>query len=142
MPDKPKAPSVTMTDYVNAALDAGYKRSAVPMLKQIQSLTNGSSIQRALSDLDTEAKRLQDAGQKMDPQNPVLRIAMIEFQKVMAATAQLVLANEKNIQASGQTIAVPAFVAKVLPGLGQQAVKYKMDPTSPQALKMYKELMK
>lgn len=135
-------PQPTMTDYTNAALDAGYRRTAAPMLKQIIALSASASMQRALSDLDAEAERLDAEGKRMDADNPVLRVAMAEFTAVMQTTSRLITANDNDIQASGQVIAIPSVTGKVFTKLAQDIMRAGINPVSPAATKAYRDALK
>lgn len=77
----------TITDLVNGLLDNGYNRAAQPVLTAIARGTNSGLIQRRLAELEAEAERLDAAGERLDPQNPVLRALLADLDTELGRAA-------------------------------------------------------
>jgi hypothetical protein len=136
--------NLTISDYINNALDAGYNRVMNPVNKQIDALTKapGSQLQRALKALEEEADRLEVDGKPMKADNPVLKETMNVIEQTFATVATLIQANDNQIEASGSVIAVPSVTAKVFLPLAGEMIKRGVDPVSGKALAFYREQIK
>jgi hypothetical protein len=137
-------PNPTISDYINNALDAGYARVMNPVNKQIDALTKapGSQLQRALKELEQEADRLEVDGKPMKADNPVLKETLRIIEQTFATVATLIQANDNQVEASGEVIAVPSVTAKVFLPLAGEMIKQGVDPVSSKALTFYREQIK
>jgi hypothetical protein len=137
-------PNPTISDYINNALDAGYARVMNPVNKQIDALTKApnSQLQRALKALEEEADRLEANGKPMKADNPVLKETLRVIEQTFATVATLIQANDNQIEASGEVIAVPSVTAKVFLPLAGEMIKQGVDPVSAKALTFYREQIK
>lgn len=72
----------TITDLVNGLLDKGYNRAAQPVLNAIARGTTANSglIQQRLRELEAEAARLDAAGERLQPGNPILRALLADLE--------------------------------------------------------------
>jgi hypothetical protein len=131
---------LTIHESANAALDVAYRKTAAPMLAQIDGLTRnrGSELQVALKRLDEEADRLAADGKRMTADNAVLQQTLRVVDATFKTTASLIKANDNKIETSGQIIAVPAVTAKVFLKLSGQAVAAGVDPVSDRAMAFYR----
>jgi len=131
----------SIDDIINGALDSGYNKSAGAMLKQIElmSKSRGASIQKALKDLDEEAKRLVEMGKRLDPNNPVLVKAINDYRNLLISVKTIIEANDNAIEASGIEIAPVSVTAKVFLPLSGAIMRQGGSPISAAALKFYRE---
>jgi hypothetical protein len=138
------ANNLTISDYINNALDAGYARVMNPVNKQIDALTKapGSQLQRALKALEEEADRLEADGNPMKADNPVLKETMNIIENTFATVATLIQANDNQIEASGSVIAIPSVTAKIFLPLAGEMIKRGVNPVSSKALTFYREQIK
>jgi len=125
----------SINDSVNAALDIEYAKAASKMLQKIGTLTNSqtSDIQRALRDLDDEAARLNEAGERMTRDNAYLEKVLRLLAVAFVAAAALIDDNSTRIEESGQIIAPVAVTAKIF----AQLTKTGGNPVSPDKLRAY-----
>lgn len=105
----------SISGFVNQVLDANFKKATKSMFEQIFAITNNpnSAMQRALTKLDEEVERLNEAEQRMEPDNAVLEQTMRVYEETLNATQALILANDDAIEQSGKEVAPGAVTAKV-----------------------------
>jgi hypothetical protein len=133
----------TLTEYINRALDKQYTSLFANVLKQIRTLSTARNapIQRALLDLDNEAKRLVDENKRIDPENPALKNAITQHQNSLVATATLIQSNDDAIQNAAVRLAVAAVTSKVFTSLAGVMVEQGIDPVSERALGSYVSIL-
>ena len=124
----------TLREYINATLDKAYNSAARPMLEQIARLAKGqgSAVQAALSELEAEADRLQEASEPMRADNPVLLKVLSVIEAEMVATQSLVSANSPDIEASGQKIAPVSVAAKLFGAVTLALIAAGINPMTSQ----------
>lgn len=105
----------SISGLVNVALDALYGQVTKSMFEQIFAITNnpGSAMQQSLAKLDEEAERLDEADERMAPDNAQLLLTLAAFAAMMLAVELLIRANDQDIELSGQSVAPGALTAKV-----------------------------
>jgi hypothetical protein len=91
----------TVTDLINGLLDRGYNQQVGPVLEAIGRSTNSGLIARRLDELGAEAARLAEAGEKMLPDNAVLRAVVADLDDTMRANARLLDTVAEGVQGSG-----------------------------------------
>lgn len=133
----------TLTEYINRALDKQYISLFANVLKQIRTLSTARNapIQRALLDLDSEAKRLVDENKRIDPENPALKNAITQHQNSLVTTATLIQSNDDAIQNAAVRLAVAAVTSKVFTSLAGVMVEQGIDPVSERALGSYVSIL-
>ena len=104
---------LTLVDYANATLDAGYIRTAGPTLRRIRALGQSEQMQRALRELDAEVAQIEQDGGTLEQDNAHLQKALLALAAVFAAAGVLIKLNAKDIQQSGQVVAPVAVTAKI-----------------------------
>ena len=124
----------TLREYINATLDKAYNSAARPMLEQIARLAKGqgSAVQAALSELEAEADRLQEASEPMRADNPALLKVLSVIEAEMVATQSLVSANSPDIEASGQKIAPVSVAAKLFGAVTLALIAAGINPMTSQ----------
>ena len=133
----------TLTEYINKALDKQYTSLFANVLKQIRTLSTARNapIQRALLDLDNEAKRLVDENKRIDPENPALKNAITQHQNSLVTTATLIQSNDDAIQNAAVRLAVAAVTSKVFTSLAGVIIEQGIDPVSERALGSYMSIL-
>ena len=133
----------TLTEYINRALDKQYTSLFANVLKQIRTLSTARNapIQRALLDLDNEAKRLVDENKRIDPENPALKNAITQHQNSLVTTATLIQSNDDAIQNAAVRLAVAAVTSKVFTSLAGVIIEQGIDPVSERALGSYMSIL-
>jgi len=117
-------------EYIDAALETAYRRTAGKLLDQITAITTSKNapMQRALTQLDSEAQRQDDEGEKMLADNAALRNSLAEYGTSFNAAGTLIQANDDAIEQSARPIAIAAVAAGVLRGVADELVKRGKNP--------------
>lgn len=131
---------VTITDYINARLDAGYNKTAGKVLKQVDQMIK-RSMEQIITDLDSEAKRLDDLGQTFTPDNPVLTDAQRRLTELLIAVQMLILANDQYIELTAYEVAAQAVSSKVFATIATEIITAGKDPIAPAAATQFRELL-
>lgn len=90
----------TITDLVNRLLDRGYNQVAEPVLRAIATSTSTGLIAQRLDELNAEAARLAEAGQRLTPDNPVLRALLADLDPTLKADSLLIGSASEPLQTS------------------------------------------
>ncbi|MBZ0294509.1 MAG: phage head morphogenesis protein [Anaerolineae bacterium] len=107
----------TVTDLITGLLDRGYNTTVQPVLTSIASSTNNGLIQRRLQELEEEAARLAEAGERLQPDNAILRALMADMDDTMRANARLLDASAAPLQQTGIDAAGRVQRQLALPGM-------------------------
>lgn len=91
----------TISDLVNRLLDRAYDQAAEPVLQAIASSTNSGIIAQRLDELTAEAARLAEAGQRLTPDNPILRALLADLETTLNRDAANIGAASPSVQSSG-----------------------------------------
>lgn len=78
------------SDLLRRLLDNNYTRAAQVVTRAIVGNTESGVMARRLRELDAEAQRLADAGERMTADNPVVRALLADFETTMRANARLI----------------------------------------------------
>lgn len=108
---------------INNLLDAGYNQQAFSVVRSIANNSQTGRLKASLDALDAEADRLIEAGERMAPDNPVLRAVMTDFEDVMVANQVLLNSKDEAVQAVGQRVAEIAVKQTAMAGIPQQAAQ-------------------
>lgn len=111
----PKPGSVT--DLINNLLDRGYNSTVQPVLSAVANSTTTGLMQRRLDELQAEAERLATAGEKLDPQNPILRALLADMETTMQGNARLLDTAAAPLQSSAGDAAATIQRQLALPGV-------------------------
>ncbi len=114
----PKQGSVQ--DLINGLLDRGYNGTVQPVLNAVTRSTNSGLIQQRLSELDKEVARLTEAGEKLKPDNPVLRALLADLSDTMEVNGRLVDGGAEAVQQTGINAANVIQRQLALPGMTDQ----------------------
>ena len=122
----------SISGLTNAVLDPNFVKAAGPMLRQIFAITNnpGSAMQRSLTRLDEEADRLDEADERMAADNPQLEQTLSVYEDTFVATQALILANDNDIEQSGQEVAPGAVTAKVFLAIASALAASGVNPVT------------
>lgn len=102
---------------VRGLLDKGYQQAAQATLDAIsQSVTSGIVAQR-LTELEAEAARLDAAGERLQPDNPVLRALLADLEPQLGRDAARVDLGAANAQQVGVDAAAKLTRELALPGM-------------------------
>lgn len=91
----------TVSDLVNRLLDRGYTQAAEPILRAVASSSTSGLVAQRLDELTAEAARLAAAGQRLTPDNPILRAALADLETTLNADAALVRSVAEQVQSTG-----------------------------------------
>lgn len=114
------------TSLINRLLDRDYESVARPVLNAIARSMNSGIVQRRLRELNEEAARLAEQGQKLTPDNPILRALLADVDDVLRADRVLIDGAAEPLQmdairSAGQIqrqLALPGFADATLRQLG------------------------
>lgn len=113
----------TVQDLINGLLDKGYENVARPVLNAVASSVNGGLIQQRLGELDKEVQRLIEAGEKLTPDNPVLRALLADLQDTMEVNGRVVNGAAAAVQQTGSDAAAKIQRQLALPGMTDTQLK-------------------
>lgn len=104
-------------DLVSGLLDKGYEQAAGATLHAVgASVTSGIVAQR-LAELDAEAARLAANGQRLQPDNPVLRALLADLEPVLGQNGVRIDAGAAQTQQAGVTAAGHITRGLAFPGI-------------------------
>lgn len=92
-------------DLVDGLLDRGYDQATAATLRAIGGSTTSGIVAQRLNELDTEVARLAESGQRLTPDNPVLRALLADLEPVLRRDAARVDGVAEDVQASGTNAA-------------------------------------
>lgn len=107
----------TITDLISGLLDKGYTRAAQPVLDAVARSTNSGLIQQRLTELDAEVARLMASGDKLRPDNPVLRALLADLEDTLGTNARVMDGAAETVQATGSDAAGKIQRQLALPGM-------------------------
>lgn len=107
----------TVQDLINGLLDRGYNNTVQPVLNAVARSTNSGLIQQRLGELDKEVARLMEAGEKLKPDNPVLRALLADLQDTMKVNGKVVDGAAEAVQQTGIDAAARIQRQLALPGV-------------------------
>jgi len=107
----------TVQDLINGLLDRGYNATVQPVLNAVAKSVNSGLIQQRLGELDKEVARLMEAGEKLTPDNPVLRALLADLDDTMRVNARVVDGASEAVQATGTNAAATIQRQLALPGI-------------------------
>lgn len=106
-------------DLVSSLLDRGYDRAASTTLDAISARSTSGIVAQRMSELKTEAARLEKEGQKLTSDNPILRAALADVEDMMVLNTRDMRNASPGIQATAITAADQLAPRLILPALTQ-----------------------
>lgn len=110
----------TVQDLINGLLDRGYNNTVQPVLNAVARSTNSGLIQQRLKELDAEVARLMEAGEKLNPDNPVLRALLADLKDTMEVNGRVLDGSAETVQQTGMNAAATIQRQLALPGMTDQ----------------------
>lgn len=107
----------TVQDLINGLLDRGYNSAVQPTLNAVARSTNSGLIAQRLTELDKEVQRLMDAGEKLTPDNAVLRALLADLEDTMTVNGRVVDGASEAVQQTGMDAAARIQRQLALPGM-------------------------
>lgn len=95
----------TVSDLVNRLLDRGYNQAAEPVLRAVASSTSTGLIKQRLGELDAEVARLVEAGERLTPDNPVLRAVLADLETTLNGDSTIISSASESVQSVGSNAA-------------------------------------
>lgn len=105
---------------IGEMLDSGYARAAAATLRAVEATSVNPLITQRLKELDTEAARLIEKGEKLKPDNAVLRALIADMEPVLQRTARLLDTSATGLQEASIALAAKATRQLAQPGPGVQ----------------------
>jgi hypothetical protein len=105
-----------ISDLVERLLDRGYREAASAVIGAVARSTNTGLIARRLDELEAEARRLSEAGERLAPDNPVLRSLRADLADVLRRDAQALNEAAPQVQQTGVEAAGTLTRQLALPG--------------------------
>ena len=133
----------TLRNYINNSIGRSYNKTAGGMLTTIKALATapGSRMQRRLLSLEDEARRLLEDDDNFTPTNAEIIAVMSEIDILFQQTEGIILAHDNEIQATALPIGNAATLATFALTLKPNLLPAGTDPMTPQAQKLYNELL-
>lgn len=94
-----------VSDLVNRLLDRGYNQAAEPVLRAVASSTSSGIVAQRLDELDAEVARLVENGERLTPDNPVLRATLADLETALKVDSGRIDAVSEALQTSGSNAA-------------------------------------
>jgi len=113
----------TVSELITKLLDRGYEQAARPTLNAVARSTNAGLIQQRLTELDAEAQRLADAGERLMPDNPILRALLADLDTTLNTDSRLIDGAAEPVQMSGVDAAGSIQRQLALPGITNQQLR-------------------
>jgi hypothetical protein len=118
----------TVVDLITGLLDRGYDQATGSVLQAVGSSTSTGLIERRLNELRAEAERLAEAGERLQPDNAVLRALVADLDDTLRGDAALLTpaarrATRTAIDAAGRIqrqLALPGMTDTQLARIGVQ----------------------
>lgn len=142
---QPAPKAGTVQDLINGLLDRGYNREVQPVLRAVAKSVNSGLIEKRLEQLDKEVQRLMEAGEKLTPDNPVLRALLADLTDTMKTNAAVVDGASEAVQQTGINAAATIQRQLALPGMTDQQLSRigiawnKPDPAAVARLVQYSQ---
>lgn len=127
----------TVRDLINALLDKGYSRATAQVTRAIVRNSTDGLIAQRLKELETEAARLEVAGQKLSTSNPIYRALMADLETILKRDAALIDAVAPDVANVGIDAARSLTRQLALPGMTDQqlqAVGVRWNTPDPEAV--------
>lgn len=102
---------------IGQMLDTGYSRAADATLRAVASATNTPLIQQRLNELNAEAARLAQTGDKLKPDNAVLRALIADLEPTLKRAGSLIDGNAGTLTQASSQFAQTATRAMAAPGM-------------------------
>lgn len=130
-------------ELVGGMLDKGYQRAADATLRAIEQTSVNPLVSQRLRELEAEAARLTEKGEKLKPDNAVLRALIADMEPGLNASARLLDNSASGLQEASSGLAANATRQLALPGLNdaqlaQMGIRWNQpDPEAVNALVNY-----
>lgn len=121
--NRPPTQRGTVSELITKLLDKGYDAAAQPTLNAVARSTNSGLIQQRLSELDAEAQRLAEAGERLTPDNPILRALLADLDDTLQRDSRLIDGAADEVQMSGVDAAGNIQRQLALPGMTNQQLR-------------------
>lgn len=95
----------SVSTLVAGLLDRGYEQAARATLNAIGTLSTRGIIAQRLTELDDEARRLAALGQRLTPDNAILRALLADLDSTLNTASTLIDSAAEPVQATAQTTA-------------------------------------
>lgn len=116
------SPTQTTRQILNRLLDRGYTRQTEAVINAMTRNAERGAVATRIGQLEAEAKRLQDAGEPMSADNPVLRAVLADLDDMLLRNRLLIDGAAPGIQDQGVAAAAVAARQLSLPGVSDQAL--------------------
>lgn len=110
-------PAGTIGELVGGMLDGGYDRAANATLQAVAAISNSPLIAQRLDELDAEAARLLAAGERLGPDNAVLRALVADLEPLLTRAAVQLDNSAADLTGAASNLAGSATRQLALPGM-------------------------
>ncbi len=113
----------SLSALVSGLLDRGYEQATAATLHAVASSVQSGRIAQRLAELDAESTRLAAVGQRLQPDNPVLRALTADLDTALRQAGRGVDAGAAAAQSAGVQAAGQVVRALALPGVSDEALR-------------------
>jgi hypothetical protein len=134
--DKP-IPTGSVQELIVQLLDRGYDRAVAPLVRNITTGVTSGVVAQRLAELEAEAARLAADGQRLAPDNPVLRALTADLEPVLRRAAGRLDGVAPEIQQQAGSTADTIQRQLALPGISPEQMEvmgFQWNTPSPEAL--------
>lgn len=121
--NRPPTQRGTVSDLITNLMNLGYESAARPTLNAVARSTNSGIVQQRLAELDAEAQRLFDAGERLTPDNPILRALLADLDDTLQRDSRLIDGASDQVQQSGIDASGNIQRQLALPGMTNQQLR-------------------
>jgi hypothetical protein len=112
----------TVQELLSSLLDRQYTQAAGAVINAIATNSTSGIMAQRVRELEAEAARLAAAGERLAPDNPVVRALLADFEQTMQANEALVNSAAGVVSEGGASAAGPVVQQLALPGLSQTQI--------------------
>lgn len=113
---------VNQSGLLSSLLDSGYDQVTNRVIGAIVQNSTGGIVQQRLNELQQEAQRLEEAGEKLKADNPILRALLADFEEVQRQNSELIASAAPELEIQAADVAAKITREMALPGLNDRAL--------------------
>ncbi|MEQ9027558.1 MAG: phage minor head protein [Aggregatilineales bacterium] len=116
------SPAPRVSDLIRNLLDRGYTQATSAVVNALGRSVSSGIVAQRLNELEAEAGRLAEAGERLDVNNPVVRALLADLEPRLRANGLLIDGAAGDLQNSGVNSAGQITRQLALPGMSDEAL--------------------
>ena len=119
---------------IDQLLDKGYQKQAGAVLRSVSASVNDGVMKARFKQLNEEMKRLEDNGEKLQVDNPVLKAFLVDYSKAVKNSARAIDGAAPGLQESAVGAAEKIVKQLALPGFSPPQIAKIWNNPDPEAI--------